>query len=380
MRYYIEDLSGRVERYDEALVSAIQQLVSRESVKMLRPGKGLLSLVPRKYKNSENVFKRFTKAAEGLLNYVYTLVMVACKKPEVLHLQWLPFMEVNGWEIPILKCFKKLSRKTQLVLTIHNVYPHNMSAEDKKAYNSRFREACLQIDAFIVHTKISKEDVVREFGLNPNTVCVCCHGVFEPEGVTMSFGNRKDGKLHILQFGGQSYYKGTDVLVDAVCGLDEERKAKIETRIVGGISQSLLEEIKTKDKDSIIKWKAYFLDDEELHQEINDSDIVVLPYRAISQSGVLLLSINFGKLIICSDLPSFMETMRGEDGNELDGCLFFKNEDSVSLRDLLVRYIDQTIDENAIRERVQHLKKLYSWKSAAKATLNVYQKITTICN
>ena len=85
----------------------------------------------------------------------------------------------------------------------------------------------------------------------------------------------------------------------------------------------------------------------------------MLPYRAISQSGVLLLSINFGKLIICSDLPSFMETMRGEDGNELDGCLFFKNEDSVSLRDLLVRYIDQTIDENAIRERVQHLKK--SW-------------------
>ena len=145
----------------------------------------------------------------------------------------------------------------------------------------------------------------------------------------MSFGNRKDGKLHILQFGGQSYYKGTDVLVNAVCGLDEERKAKIETRIVGGISQSLLEELKTKDKDSIIKWKAYFLDDEELHQEINDSDIIVLPYRAISQSGVLLLSINFGKLIICSDLPSFMETMRGEEGNELDGCLFFKNEDSV---------------------------------------------------
>ena len=115
MRYYIEDLSGRVERYDEALVSAIQQLVSRESVKKL-PGKGLLSLVPRKYKNSENVFKRFTKAAEGLLNYVYTLVMVACKKPEVLHLQWLPFMEVNGWEIPILKCFKNICPHTNKIM------------------------------------------------------------------------------------------------------------------------------------------------------------------------------------------------------------------------------------------------------------------------
>lgn len=373
MKVILLDISGKVENYDLALFDAIKKEANDASVKFFAPGYGLLSLIPKRWQHSNDIIKRLVKVAEGLLNYAYTCIKVACDKPDVLHLQWLPFMEVVGWEIPFLKCIKRLSPKTRLVLTIHNIYPHNMSDERKKAYNARFRKASSLFDAFIVHTKISKEDVIREFGLRAENVHVCCHGVFEPKGVTISSEYRKDGKLHILQFGGQSYYKGTDLLVDAVCGLDDERKKCIETHIVGGISQNFLDELKKKDVDSIITWKAYFLSDEELYQEINAADLIVLPYRAISQSGVLLLSIYFGKLIICSDLPSFKETMHGEDGNSLYNDLFFKNEDSDYLRNLIVRYIDGKVDEDAVRKRVNHLKSLYSWQSAAKATIEVYK-------
>ena len=372
-KYYIEDISGKVENYDLALYGAIKKEANDASVKFFAPGYGLLSLIPKRWQHSNDIIKRLVKVAEGLLNYAYTCIKVACDKPDVLHLQWLPFMEVVGWEIPILKFIKCISPKTRLVLTIHNIYPHNMSSERKKAYNARFRKASSLFDDFIVHTKISKEDVFREFGLRAEKVHVCCHGVFEPKGVTISLEYRKDGKLHILQFGGQSFYKGTDLLVDAVCGLDDERKKRIETHIVGGISQSFLDELKKKDVDSVIAWKAYFLSDEELYQEINAADLIVLPYRAISQSGVLLLSIFFGKLIICSDLPSFMETMRGEEGNSLDNDMFFKNEDAESLRELIVRYIDGKVDEEAVRKRVNHIKSLNSWQSAAKATIKVYE-------
>lgn len=312
------------------------------------------------------------KVVEGLLNYAFTCIKVACSKPDVLHMQWLPFMEFVGWEIPILKFLKWLSPKTRLVLTIHNVYPHDMNDVHKMAYNERFRKACSLLDAFIVHTKISKEDVIREFGLNADKVHVCCHGVFEPKGIKISTDYRKDGILHILQFGGQSYYKGADLLVDAVCGLDYERKKHIETHIVGGISQSFLTELKAKDIDSIITWKAYFLTDEELYQEINAADLIVLPYRNISQSGVLLLSIFFDKMIICSDLPSFKETMHGDEDIGLDDSLFFKSEEADSLRELLKKYIDGSIDKEAVRKRIKHLKSLYSWQSAAKATMKVY--------
>ena len=372
-KYYIEDISGKVENYDLALYNAIKKEANDASVRLFAPGYGLLSLIPKRWQYSNDIIKRLVKVAEGLLNYAYTCIKVACDKPDVLHLQWLPFMEVVGREIPILKFIKRISPKTRLVLTIHNIYPHNMSDERKKAYNARFRKASSLFDDFIVHTKISKEDVFREFGLRAEKVHVCCHGVFEPKGVTISLEYRKDGKLHILQFGGQSFYKGTDLLVDAVCGLDDERKKRIETHIVGGISQSFLDELKKKDVDSVIAWKAYFLSDEELYQEINAADLIVLPYRAISQSGVLLLSIFFGKLIICSDLPSFMETMRGEEGNGLDNDMFFKNEDAESLRELIVRYIDGKVDEEAVRKRVNHIKSLNSWQSAAKATIKVYK-------
>lgn len=372
MKVILLDISGKVVNYDLALFEALNKESEYISIEYYIPSHGLLSLIPKKWQFSLNIGKRVVKVVEGLLNYAFTCVKVACSKPDVLHMQWLPFMEFVGWEFTILKCLRWLSPKTRLVLTIHNVYPHDMDDVRKRSYNERFRKACSLIDAFIVHTKISKEDVIREFGLSAEKVHVCCHGVFEPKGITISSDFRKDGKLHILQFGGQSYYKGTDLLVDAVCKLDEERKKRLETHIVGSISQSFLTELKAKDIDSIITWKAYFLTDEELYQEINAADLIVLPYRNISQSGVLLLSIFFGKLIICSDLPSFKETMHGDEGIGLDDCLFFKSEEANSLRELLKKYIDGSIDEEAVRKRIMHLKSQYSWQSAAKATMKVY--------
>ena len=65
--------------------------------------------------------------------------------------------------------------------------------------------------------------------------------------------------------------------------------------------------------------------------------------------------------------------MQGDEGDVLDSCLFFKNEDVESLWELIVRYIDGKIDEEAVRKRVHHLKSLYSWQSAAKATMEVYK-------
>lgn len=381
MNAILLDLSGKVGLYDLALYKALRVEATDASIRYLAPGDGLLSLVPKKLSSSEHIVKRLVKVVEGLLNYAITCILVAFARPDVLHLQWLPFMEVVSWEIPILKLIKRISPKTRLVLTIHNVYPHNMSQKAKLAYNARFRKVRALFDAFIVHTKISKEDVVREFGLDPDKLYVCCHGVFEPQEITITDTPRRNGKLHILQFGGQSPYKGTDLLVDAVCGLDTKHKAEVETRIVGGISKSFLDALKAKDSESNIIWKPYFLNDEELYREINDSDLIVLPYRAISQSGVLLLSIYFGKLIICSNLPSFVETMRGNEGGCLDDSIFFKSEDSESLRNLIIRYIDGEINESAVRQRILHLKQLYSWESAAKATLNVYNEITAaVCN
>lgn len=59
------------------------------------------------------------------------------------------------------------------------------------------------------------------------------------------------------------------------------------------------------------QWMPYFVAEQKLDYEINESDVIILPYRSISQSGVLLLSLYFKKPIITSDLPSFKETLKG---------------------------------------------------------------------
>lgn len=367
---YIVDISGKVIIYDEALYKALCKELP--NIKLLYPTHGLLSLVPKKYRNKELLAKRLVKVIEGISNYFFVLILMAIKRPSILHLQWLPFMEVCGWENLILKVMRFLSSRTRIILTIHNIYPHNMSSGKKRAYNARFSEACTLVDEFIVHTEISKQDVICEFMLPPEKVHVCHHGVFVPEGVVPKLTNREGGKLHILQFGAQSFYKGTDIFVDAVCGLDKNLQDKIDARIVGDISNEFLSQLKLKDKDNIITWKSYFLNEIELYKEINSSDLVVLPYRAISQSGVLLLSIFFGKLIICSDLPSFKETMQGGEGDGLDESLLFTSESHFALQNLIIKYICKEIDEVAVHERIVRLKDLYSWESAAKSTLNVY--------
>lgn len=374
-KFLIVDITGRVELYDLALAEALYSVSPKDvQVKLLLPKHGLLSLIPKKLQNSENAIKRAVKVGEALLNYLLIIMRLAFCKVDILHLQWLPFMEINAWENPLLALMHKVSARTRIVLTIHNVYPHNMDDNAKQAYNKRFRKACSYIDAFIVHTDVSKKDVTREFNLPDDKVTVCCHGVFVPKNVAVKKEERNDGKCRILQFGTQSYYKGTDVLVDAICGMPNEFKNKIETRIVGDIKPAFLEEMKAKDSDGAIVWKPYFLDDQELYEEINNCDIVALPYRAISQSGVLLLAIYFEKNIICSNLPSFVETMRGNMSDDLDDSLFFESENADSLRHLIMQYISKDINEEAVKQRICHLKHLYSWESAAHSTLAVYNK------
>lgn len=374
-KYLIVDITGRVELYDQALTEALYSAAPKDAqVKLLLPKHGLLSLIPKKLQNSENAVKRAVKVGEALLNYALIIMRLAFCRVDVLHLQWLPFMEINAWENPLLALMHKVSSRTRIVLTIHNVYPHNMDDSAKQAYNKRFRKACSYVDAFIVHTDTSKQDVIQEFDLPEEKVTVCCHGVFVPKNVVIKKNERDDGKCRILQFGTQSYYKGTDVLVDATCGMPPEYKDKVETRIVGGIKPAFLEEMKAKDSDGAIVWKPYFLDDQELYEEINNCDIVALPYRAISQSGVLLLAIYFEKNIICSNLPSFVETMRGNMSDNLDDSLFFESENADCLCNLIIRYVSKNINVEAVKQRICYLKQLYSWESAAQSTLAVYNQ------
>ena len=113
-----------------------------------------------------------------------------------------------------------------------------------------------------------------------------------------------------------------------------------------------------------------------MYQEIEESDLIVLPYREISQSGVLMLTINFGKPLLVSNLPTFVETLSGDYNND-NSNFYFENGSPQSMCCMLKKHIDNLIDIDSMKKQISHLSQLYSWANSAQMTYDVYKSITS---
>jgi len=380
MKIFYVDISGRVTKYNDALCKELCEashgenelyffssdtICTEEGLKRVK----MLSLIPKQYKSSHSFLKRIIKVVEIIANYFLLLGYLWKEKVDIIHFQWLPLMDYIGLESFILKVIILIAPRTRIILTIHNVYPHNITPKSKILYKKRFVKVSRFINSYIVHTNATKKEVVENFGIKENDIYVVHHGVFIPKILDVKENKRNDKIMRFIMYGNQGHYKGTDILVDAALMLPESYKSKSEFKIVGNISPVFYNELKNKtDKDSVkVDWMPYFVDDKMLYQEIIDSDVIVLPYRAISQSGVLLLALYFEKLIITSDLVSFKETL-----DTFTDDMFFKNENIKDLSELLKRYINHEMNFDIIKGQIRALKEKYTWNTAAIKTISIY--------
>lgn len=375
------DISGKVSVYDDALYESL-----------LKEDKGenkILCLTPFKcYKNkkdidaklfcfisedkaySTGIIKRLLKASEAFANYVKLGYLINKLNPDILHFQWLPFLEICSIEYYLLKLYKSLLNKDiKIVLTVHNIYPHNLSSSKKKKYRVRFKKTISLIDHFIVHTSNSVHDLEFEFGVRRNLIDVIRHGAFVPKNKPQR-SRKYESKIRFLMFGSQSLYKGTDLLLDAIKLLPSNQLNEIEIRIVGHTSEEIAQMIPSDIYN--IYWNNDYLSDDDLNQEIANADVLVFPYRNISQSGALLLGLSFLKPIIASDLPSFIETLNGYPKE-----MFCKAGDADSLKNIIQFYLSS--DEKFKKELSQVLQRILkenSWDVSAKDTLMLYHKLS----
>lgn len=371
MNYLMVDISGKVLNYDIALCEALFKNLSRndhlklfaaniDSSKIECPSKKMLSLVPKSLQNSRNKIKRGVKILEGIVNYLYLIIYVLFRRVNVLHFQWLPFLEVCSIEKVFLKLIRLVSPKTQIVLTVHNLYPHNFSDKRKEGYRKRFDGVENLIDTFVLHLECSKTEFCEKFDVHPNKVKVFHHGIFVPKNVDVVPHVRGE-KLNLIMYGNQSYYKGTDIFVDALNLLSEESKQKVHATIVGKIDNGFYQELKQKTDDLDVEWIPEFVPDDVLYKKIMESDAIVIPYREISQSGVLLLALSFKRMIIASDLPSFKETLAG-----FSDEMFFENGNAESLAKVICFYAMQKTDSKSLMETIDMLIEQYAWFNIAR--------------
>ena len=381
MKIVVCDITGRTLNYDLALFHALKNMNDSDWIQLWIPKnrqnesgiKGFNSFIPQRYRHSSNLLVKIIKAIDTLFAYLVICFRMIKLKPGVFHLQWFPFISLGTKgkmiDVLFLRLIKSLSPNTRFVFTIHNICPHDMKEGERKNYNPVFAKALSFFDHFIVHTQSTKDQVCRELNIRKDSVSVVLHGVFIPEGFdfdSISLHNNKETR--IIMYGNQNWYKGTDLLVKSLDYLSVEVRKSIKITICGAISTSYLVECKSYDKDNCIEWIPKFLDDNTLFECINESDIIVLPYRRISQSGVLLLALATKRYIITSDLDSFKETLTGfpED-------LFFKADDPEDLARVITRYVERNVNEDLLKASISQNMARYSWDSSAQITLQLYK-------
>lgn len=383
MRYkkvFIVDISGRVPEYDEGLCDGLSKTATNMDIifvapydkkfKFMIPSIKLLKIVPNGL--SQGRLRRVIKFFEIIMNYFYLLILVMRNKPNVVQMEWLPLIEKFEGEFIFLKVIKSILPNCKILLKIHNIFPHEcITYEDRNIYIKRYQKVSKIVDAFIVHTQSSKREVSSCFEIEMSKIHVIHHGVFAPNGIEIEkkeFGAL--GKWNLLMYGIQSKYKGADILLKALAKIPNELKDKLNVKIVGLMSDDYYHELCAIQTGVNVQIKPSFIEFPDLYKMINESDIIILPYRNISQSGVLLLALHFNRCLITSDLDSFKETLDG-----FEDRWFFHSEDSSSLANLISDYLTDKINILKQIDIIKNLNNKYSWKEAGRLNVELVNNL-----
>lgn len=377
MKIIVLDVTGRnAVQYNPSLCNSLSKY--EKNVTLLSPTLNctekhfkyirLFNLMPKSWARKKTKSKRLLRAFETILNYVYVWIYLIIKKPDILHFQWLPFLEFSSIEKYILKWYRFTCRGTRFYFTVHNIYPHNFNDVQKKKYCKRFLQIDSLITGYLVHLRSTEVELQREYKIRKEKIHVAYHGIYKAEIPRIDSKSLLDGRIRLILYGSQSNYKGTDIFIDAIKKIPKSYLNKISVKIIGQTEKQLYNSCISDAHNLGVDWINSFVEDSELYQAIEESDLIILPYRNITQSGVLLLALSYIKPIITSDLQPFKETLEGF----TDDC-FFETGNPDSLANLIIRYIDGKIDIERQKEIIRKLNIKYSWDNTAVSTINAYR-------
>jgi glycosyltransferase involved in cell wall biosynthesis len=227
------------------------------------------------------------------LSWRRTAEAVSAAGAEVLLVPWWTAF----WALPlraVLRRVRRLAPGTSRVLLCHNVEEHE---------GGGFRRflslgALSAADAFACQSETDRELLARRAPGRP--ACVLPHPVARASGDSVSREQARarlgvDGPL-VLFLGLVRRYKGVDLLLDAAPEIARRTGARIA--IVGEVFADARDTMRrvaaSPVRDRLIVHDAY-VPEEEMDAWLAACDVVVLPYRAISGSGIAARAIAAGR-------------------------------------------------------------------------------------
>ena len=217
-----------------------------------------------------------------------------------------------------LELFNVLAAKLlglKVVITAHDVQSFVESLSVPWMVKAAYRLA----DRIIAQSKISKKELMTVLGVPEAKIATIPHGNYirlvagmpAREEARARLG-LPEGARVLLFFGQIKEVKGLDVLIRAMPRIVREDPDTI-LLIAGKVwkddfrrYQGQIEALGISDK---VELHLRFIPDSEVANYYAAADVVVLPYRRIYQSGVLLMAMSYGKPVLVSDIEGMTEVV-----------------------------------------------------------------------
>lgn len=328
---------------------------------------------------------RLTQKVIRVLTYYLRLARYALTaRPKVFHILWNNKFEY--FDRTLLVLFYKLCGK-KIALTAHNVNIGRRDSRDGFLNRFTLKLEYRLVDHIFVHTDKMKFELCADFGVRDKAITVLSYplNVAVPEtGITPLAAKEQlgvaDEERTILFFGAIAPYKGLDLLVAAFQRLasnDARYRLIIAGRPKEGQCEDYWKAIKATIAHTIeptrVIQEIKYIPDQKAELYFKAADVLVLPYRDIFQSGILLLAYSYGLPTVATDVGSFRETLiEGKTG------FLSRPHDAEDLRKTIEQYFESDLftGSDHVRDEIRkYARDRHSWDPVGQLTRDVYASL-----
>lgn len=215
----------------------------------------------------------------------------------------------------------KLMLKNFLV-TVHDVEYHPGS-KDYYSYFSLWITFKLLKRNICAASNTQAEIFRSKYGIKPKVFLLPIIDYYRDAGsgkeIKLQDSVSQTSDTRFFFFGSIEQYKGIETLIEAAEVL-EQRKQAFKLNIYGKLKypdSNLFNRINNLKNVSLYN---EYIGYKDVHRVFSENDILILPYRQVTQCGPLLIGYSEGKPLICNDLPGFREYVaEGKSGEFFNG-------------------------------------------------------------
>ena len=321
----------------------------------------------------KNIFKSKYKSISGMKWAVGSILSIFHARLSGVRIFHFHIFYTNILVLLNLLLVKLLFGK--VVLTVHDVSSFANSSDSSTVGNMSYKLT----DLILTHNEFSKSEIIK---VNPNLssrIHIVPHGNYIP---FINVKNDKEkyrkrleipnDKKVLLFFGMIKEVKGLDILLHALSDVVKENP-DVLLLIAGNVWENDFASYqRIIDENNLLGsclLHTKFIPPSEVEHYYCAADLVVLPYKQIYQSGVLMMALSYGKPVLTSDLPPLKEIV-----TDMQTAFLFESENPVLLAEKLnlILLDPEKLEEVRINgEELINVK--YDWNEIGRQTKQAYK-------